>query len=149
MALLAAFAIGCGGDGSGSTDGGTSVASTAPTVETVSDDAGADPAAVEDTLRTWLLEGDCDVMTDKFLEDQTFISDREDACDTFETLFTEPQYGADEIEISNVEILGNKATAEVGGGGIDITSEYSLVFEGGVWKIDAAELGEVKPGGVG
>ncbi len=43
-------------------------------------------------------------------------------------------------DITDVEIDGDKARAEVGGGGIDITSEYDLVFEDGTWKIDKASL---------
>ena len=36
------------------------------------------------TILTWTFEGSCDVMTDKFLEDQAFIGDnRQERCDYF------------------------------------------------------------------
>ncbi|MCO5327435.1 MAG: hypothetical protein M9964_10345 [Solirubrobacterales bacterium] len=159
VAALAFVVAGCGDDDSGGggttaeTVGDTSTPTTATdedttddetTDEDTTDDAAApdpnDTAAVEDTIRTWILEGDCDLMTDKFLEAQTFDDNPKRACDTFEKLFTPPSYGADAIEITDVEIDGDKASAEVGGGGIDITSEYDLVFEDGTWKIDKASL---------
>ena len=120
-ASLAAIAIGCGDSSS----------------TTAVDD---DDAAVEAAIRTWLLEGDCGVMTDKFLEAQTFESDPEVACERFEALFETPQYSEDDIEITDVEIDGERASAVVGGGGAGITSTYKLVREDGVWKIDAASL---------
>ena len=124
VAALAALAVGCGGD-----DGDSTTA-----------DGDDDVAAVESTINTWLFEGDCGVMTDKFLEAQTFESNPERACELFETAYQEPQYTEDDVEISDVEVTGDKATAIVGGGGSDITSTYTLVREDGVWKIDAAEL---------
>ena len=123
VAALAALAVGCGGDDGDSTA-----------------DADDDQAAVESTINTWLFEGDCDVMTDKFLQAQTFESDPDKACDLFETAFQEPQYTEDDVEITDVQVTGDKATAVVGGGGSDITSTYTLVRVDGEWKIDAAEL---------
>ena len=151
VALLAALVIGCGDD-SGSDDtsatsGDVSVASVSdPTTATVSsttsteeDDFG-ELDAIESTIKTWLLEGDCDLMTDKFVEAQTFQSDREQGCEAFEASFTPPPYSEDDIEIGDVAYENDKATAIVGGGGVDITSKYTLVYEDGTWKIDAAEI---------
>ncbi len=128
VAVVAALLIGCGGDDSGSDSTDSSSASS------------GDTGAVETTITTWLLEGDCDLMTDKFVEAQTFSEDREQGCEAFEGGFTPPIYSEDDIEITDVEITGEKATAIVGGGGVDITSKYTLVLEDGTWKIDAAEI---------
>ena len=96
-----------------------------------------------------MLEGDCTLMTDKFLEDQTFDDNPKSACETFENLFTAPSYGEDDIDITDVQFENDKATAVVGGsvdgirvtsGGEEITSTYHLVFEDGTWKIDSADL---------
>lgn len=125
---LAVLVAGCGDDSSS-----TTAASGAGTTAAVSDDT----AAVETTIRTWVLEGDCDLMTDKFLEAQTFESNPKRACGLFESLFEAPQYSAEDIEISDVEIDGDRATAVVGGGATDITITYKLVREDGVWKIDS------------
>lgn len=121
-AALAILAVGCGGD------------------DSTSADADDDQAAIESTINTWLFEGDCDVMTDKFLQAQTFESDPDKACDLFETAFAEPLYSEDDVEITDVQVVGDKATAVVGGGGSDITSTYTLVRVDGEWRIDAAEL---------
>ena len=40
--------------------------------------------AIESTIKTWILQGGCDLMTDHFLEEQTFSDDRAQACKTFE-----------------------------------------------------------------
>ncbi len=128
-AFLAVVVAGCGDDSSSST---TAVADGATT--TVADD---ETAAVETAIRTWVLEGDCDLMTDKFLEAQTFESNPKRACKLFESLFEAPQYSAEDIEISDVEIEGERASAVVGGGATDITITYKLVNEDGQWKIDA------------
>lgn len=119
-ALLVALTVGCGG--------GDSTA------------AGGDEAEVEAAIKTWLLEGDCGVMTDKFLEAQTFESDPDLACERFEAAYQSPQYSEEDIEITDVQVDGDRASAVVGGGGAGITSTYKLVRDDGTWKIDAASL---------
>lgn len=155
VALLAAFVIGCGDDESSSTSSDSSDSSVASvsdaTVATVSDETASTDTtstddgigeidAIETTIKSWLTEGGCDLMTDKFLEDQTFIDNRDEACDTFEKLFTEPQYSADDIVVGDVEYADDKATAEVGDTVTDITSTYNLVYEDGTWRIDSVDL---------
>ena len=126
-----------------------SVASSTLTVDTDLTSTSPDIDAIETTIKTWMLEGDCSLMTDKFLEEQTFDDNAETACETFENLFTAPSYGEDDIEITDVRFENDKATAVVGGspegvsiteGGEEITSTYHLVFEDGTWKIDSADL---------
>jgi len=125
MVLVAAL-VGCddGGGGSGSS-------------------ASGPEGEVEETILTWLLEGDCDVMTDAFLEDQVLIGDdntREENCELFENVFIEKQYDADDVKFSDVEVDGSKATAVVGDDFSNIESTYTLVEEGGQWRIDSADL---------
>ena len=88
-------------------------------------------------------------MTDKFLEEQTFNDDPKQACETFEASFSPPAYSADDIDVTDIEYVNDKATAIVGGGpegvsvtsgGEEVTSKYTLVNEDGTWKIDSAEL---------
>ncbi|MFN8112298.1 MAG: hypothetical protein U0R51_03775 [Solirubrobacterales bacterium] len=151
-ALAAVAATGCGSDDSSSST------TAAETTETAADDTvsvstttsvSPDIDAIETTIKTWMLEGDCSLMTDKFLEEQTFDDNPKSACETFENLFTAPSYGEDDIEIGDVQFENDKATAVVGGGpdginitagGEEITSTYHLVFEDGTWKIDSADL---------
>src|SRR5688500_10889499 len=80
--LLALVAFGCGGDEeAGSTTAADECTATSATTAT----GGDDLAAIEVTVKGWLREGGCERMTDKFLEDQTFQDDPEEACETFES----------------------------------------------------------------
>lgn len=143
-ATLAAFAAaGCGDDSSSSSAAATNTTTSAST--TISSDIDA----IEASIKTWLLEGDCSLMTDEFLDEPTFIDEPTTACETFEAGFSPPAYGEDDIEVGDVEYENDKATAVVGGGsegisvtsgGEEITSTYHLVFEDGTWKIDSAEI---------
>lgn len=149
IAALAAIAAGCGSDDSTSTEAEATAptTSTGATTSTTSD--GSDLDAIETTIKTWLTEGDCDLMTDKFLEEQTFNDNPTEACKTFEASFSPPAYSADDIDVTDIEYVNDKATAIVGGGpegvsitsgGEEVTSKYTLVNEDGTWKIDSAEL---------
>ncbi len=155
-ALLTCAAVlavaGCGSDDS--TSESTTAADTAATTvsepsSTTTTTISSDIDAIETTIKTWMLEGDCTLMTDKFLEEQTFDDNPESACKTFENLFTAPSYGEDDIDVTDVQFENDKATAVVGGGpegvsitegGEEITSTYHLVKEDGTWKIDSAEV---------
>ena len=73
--------------------------------------------------------------------------DPKQACKTFEAGFSPPAYSEDDIEVTDVTYVNDKATAIVGGGdsaltsgGEEITSKYSLVLDGETWKINAAEI---------
>jgi len=124
--LLVAALLGCGSDGNGSGSG-----------------TSGPEGAVKETIVTWLLEGDCDTMTDAFLKEQVLIGDentREENCDLFENLFVEKQYDADDVKITDVEITGSEATAVVGDDFSNIESTYTLVEEDGQWRIDSADL---------
>jgi hypothetical protein len=126
IALVTAL-FGCGGGG----DGGGGSSSSGPEGE------------IKETIITSLLEGDCDVMTDKFLRDQVLIGDdnsRAENCELFENLFIEKQYDADDVKITDVEITGSEATAVVGDDFSNIESTYTLVKKSGRWRIDSAEL---------
>jgi len=106
--------------------------------------------AIESTIKTWILHGGCDLMTDHFLEEQTFSDDRAQACKTFEAAFTAPSYSEEDIEVSNITYANDKASATVGGssdspaltsGGEPITSTYKLVLsDDGTWQINSADV---------
>ena len=153
ITVLAAIAAGCGSDDSTGTEAEATAATTSTdeattsTTSTTSD--GSDLDAIETTIKTWLTEGDCDLMTDKFLEEQTFNDDPKQACETFDASFSPPAYSEDDIDVTDIEYVNDKATAIVGGGpegvsitsgGEEVTSKYTLVNEDGTWKIDSAEL---------
>jgi len=127
IALVAAL-LGCGG---GNGDSGSGSTTSGP------------EGAVEEVILTWLLEGDCDVMTDAFLEDQVLIGDdntRKENCELFENVFVEKQYDAGDVKIADVEITASEATAVVGDDFSNVESTYTLVREDGRWRIDSAEF---------
>ena len=104
--------------------------------------AGDDEELIRETLLTWDFEGDCDLVTDKFLEDYTFISgDREQACQYVEESFVEKLYSEDDVIIDNIQVDGDTATADFGSTiAPDLTITYSLVKQDGVWLIDGYDF---------
>jgi hypothetical protein len=153
LIALALVAAGCGDDDGDEPD---QPAQTAPTttdeVPTITrtepepapaEASEEDEEAVQDVVKKWLLEGGCERMTDKFLDDQLLgLGDnRQERCDLFQKQHTKPQYGEDQIKITEVQVTGTKASLVVGSDNApDITSKYELVKTGGQWQIDSAEI---------
>jgi hypothetical protein len=104
--------------------------------------AGDDEELIRETLLTWDFEGDCNLVTDKFLEDYTFISgDREQACQYVEKTFVEKLYSEDDVIIDNIQVDGDTATADFGSTiAPDLTITYTLVRQDGVWVIDGYDF---------
>ena len=154
LVALALVAAGCGDDENDEPDQPaqtqtqeTAPEATAPETTTAPEEPAEsspeDEEAVQDTVKKWLIEGGCDRMTDKFLEDQLLgLGDnRKERCDLFEKQHQKPQYGEDQIQISEVKVTGTKASLVVGSANApDIKSEYQLVKTGEQWQIDSAEL---------
>ena len=149
-AALALFAAGCGSDDDEKSD---SAASGNPPAQssTAQDPAGPAPQqasggqaaggedAVRDTILKWTFSGDCDLMTDTFLEAQAFVGDtRAERCGYVRKTFQKPQYSESDVKFRKVEITGDKAVATVGSDIATLTADYHLVSEGGQWKIDEA-----------
>ena len=98
-----------------------------------------DAEAISDTIKTWLTEGGCELMTDKFLESQAFVGDtREERCKYLEDSFQKPQYGKDDIVVKDVKVEGDTASAVVGDNFSNVEADYDLVRSGGRWQIDEA-----------
>ena len=156
-ALLVSFALiaaaGCGDDDDSGDEPAattttaqneTTTAEEPTTTETTPAEASEeDEEDVKDTVIKWTFEGDCDLMTDKFLEDQLLgLGDtRKEKCDLFEKQHQKPQYSEDQVKLEDVQVSGTKAslivTSELAP---DIKSKYDLVKSGDQWQIDAAEL---------
>jgi hypothetical protein len=153
LLTLSLIAAGCGGDDEEEEKGDQPAATTQTQAEPGTTTQAAPPAeqggseedkeAVQDTVVKWTFEGDCDLMTDKFLEDQLLGlgEAREDRCELFEKQHQKPQYEEDDIKFEDVKVTGTKATLIVTSEiAPDIKSQYSLVKSGDQWQIDAAEL---------
>ncbi len=155
LAVLVLPLAGCGSDDpdESATDEPTAEETTeetaGQTAETgASVEAAADPgelteedvAAIASTIVTVDMEGGCDLVTDTFLEEQTFISEPEQACEAYEKAFVDKQYTEQDLVISEVTGTQEKATATFGSTIADLTIQYTLVNQDGTWMIDAVDF---------
>ena len=153
LVALSLIAAGCGDEGNQEEPGVTAPAqsptnteqpATTETTPAPPEEASEeDKKAVEQAVVDWTFEGKCDLMTDKFLEEQLLgLGDnRKERCDLFEKQHQKPQYSEDQLKIEDVEVTGTKASLIVTSDiAPDIKSKYDLVKTGDQWQIDAAEL---------
>ena len=95
--------------------------------------------AVKDAILSWTFTGNCDAMTNRFLDDQAFFGDtRQERCGYITKTFQKPRYSPDDVKFRSVRVTGTKATAVVGSDIASITSTYTLLEQGGKWRIDRA-----------
>jgi hypothetical protein len=137
------FAAGCGDDDKKSETTASTPQTQGSTQSTPAQAPAADAGgeeAVKQTVLDWTFKGDCELMTDKFLEAQAFVGDtREERCDFFEKAFQKPQYSEGDVKFRKVTVTGDKAVVTVGSDLANITTDYHLVAEGGKWRIDEAD----------
>ena len=119
-------------DDTAATPTGTAAASTG--VELTVTDVRQISAA----LTSWVLTGDCDVMADEFLAEQTLGlggKTRAAQCAYFASIFTAPAFTEDAVEVRHVEGTRARATAVVTDdySGIEVT--YTLIARGSGWRI--------------
>ena len=149
-AALALLAAGCGDDDKKSDTGASSTPPTqqqstasqqTPPASTQEAPAAGGEDAVKQVVLDYTFKGDCDTMTDKFLETQAFIGEtRTERCDYFEKAFQKPQYSEDDLKFRKVAIAGDKATVVTGSDIANIETEYTLVNQGGQWKLDEFDI---------
>lgn len=153
LMALSLVAAGCGGDDEDENgdrpaattqtqaDPGTTTQESPPPAEQGGSEE--DEEAVRDAVIEWTFEGKCELMTDKFLEDQLLGlgESRDERCDLFEKQHQKPQYSEDDVKIEDVKVTGTKASLIVTSDiAPDIKSRFDLVKTGDQWQIDAAEL---------
>ena len=153
LAVLVLALAGCGGDDDGGGNGNGDQAETTETQPAQTDTAPEattpesggpaspdDEQAIKDAVLGYLIEGDCDTMTDKFVEDQTFSDNRREGCEQFEQLHEEPQYEAEDVNITEIQVQGTRATATIGDDVSNVEAKYKFVKEGDKWRIDEVDL---------
>lgn len=130
MPLLLA---GCGDDG------GKDASSDDPSDEAT---LTGDEAAVESVLVQHLLDPRCDLLTDEYLLDLTLFGAEtvEEACDERLEFWQQPLYDEEDVLITDIEVTGDTATAEVGADYVNITTTYALKLVDGSWKVNCDEL---------
>jgi len=147
-AALALVAAGCGDDDKSSDNGASAnppaqqestASQSTPAPAPASDAPAGGEDAVKQTILDWTFKGDCDLMTDKFLEAQAFVGDtRQERCDFFQKAFQKPQYKESDVKFRKITVTGDKAVATVGSDLANITTDYHLIATGGKWQIDEA-----------
>ncbi len=143
---LALLAAGCGDEEGGETTAALTTEATQTTTATAPQEAAGDtPVGGEDAAKQVVLDytfkGDCDTMTDKFLDTQAFGGDtRAEKCEFFEKTYQKPQYSEDDLKFRKVEVSGDTASVVVGSDIANVESEYKLIAEGGQWRIDEFDI---------
>lgn len=102
-----------------------------------------DEAAIQAAVTAFLLEGDCDAMTDEFLSDQTIGiggTSREKSCETFTMLFSAPQYTAEDLVFSDFTVEGATGSVILSDYVSDIEVRYLMVDEDGTWRIASVDF---------
>ena len=75
----------------------------------------------------------------RVLDDQAFIGDtRQERCAYLTKTFQKPRYSEDDLKFRSVKVAGTKATVVVGSDIASITTTYTLLQQGGKWRIDDA-----------
>ena len=148
-ACLLTLICGCGGSPGGSADLATdtdpgpvprlSLRSDPEAAALLPDLSPADEAAVARTLRTWLLRGDCRLMADGFLREQTPGTEggRARRCEAFGAAFTVPALSAADIIVRDVTTRPGGATAVVTDDFSGVEASATLVRTPTGWRIRA------------
>lgn len=122
-----------------SDDDGSSSADDEPSA---TEGLSADEAAIRETLVASQLDPDCDLLTDEYLLDLALFgaTTPEEACEERLEFWQEPQYDEEDILITDIEVTGDTATAEVGSEYVNITTTYALKRVDGEWRVHCDEI---------
>lgn len=155
VALLLPLALtGCGDDGAGKDDADTRPVPTASSSSSseAAPEAGSgsgpitdgDEAAISATLKEFLLTGECELATDDYLRSIALFADesssREEACASWEKVFSKPLFGEDDIRLTELEGSDGVATVKVGSDLANITTLYQLTLTDGTWLVSGDEF---------
>lgn len=104
-----------------------------------------DRSAIEDTIKKFLVTGDCDLATDDYLRDLSLFADedttREEACAAWEKTFVEPLYTKEDILLTELVGEDGVATVQVGSEvAPEVTITYRLSLVEGDWLVSGDEI---------
>lgn len=150
-ALVLALAVtACGNDTSGEKDDAPTIDGGSPPSDTSTPGEGSDgpsseltaedEAAIDETLKDFLVTGDCDLATDDYLRDIAILApegaNRDELCSSWEQTFSEPLYTKDDVLLTELEGADGVATVEVGSEvAPDVTIRYELSQVDGAWLV--------------
>lgn len=135
-----------GADDSPATSDGPATGGSTPADGTDSPGSGGgdltaeDEAAIDETLKEFLVSGDCDLTTDDYLREIAILAgegaSRDELCASWEKTFSEPLYTKDDVLLTELEGSDGVATVEVGSEfAPDVTILYELSQVDGAWLV--------------
>lgn len=111
-----------------------------PTDGSTTSDPADDETAIETTLTQFLLAPRCDLATPQYLKQRSlFGGTAKENCEELENTFVQPQFTAEDIVYTNLQVDGDVATVEVGSDLINITTKYQLTKVDGTWLVSGDE----------
>lgn len=125
----------------GPTAGGSAPADGSDGSESPAGDLTAeDEAAIDETLKEFLVTGDCDLTTEDYLREIAILASegatRDELCSSWETTFSEPLYTKDDVLLTELEGTDGVATVQVGSEvAPDVTILYELSRVDGAWLV--------------
>ena len=97
--------------------------------------------AVREVLVQSFLDPSCELLTEEYLVAKALYSETaEKACDEHQQTWVEPQYDEDDINVSDIEIIGDVATAIIGSDNTNITTVYELKQIDGSWLVSCEDF---------
>ena len=106
-----------------------------------SDTLPPEEAEVRDALVASFFDPSCELLTEDYLLEKALLSDTpEEACDEHLQSWVEPQYGEDDVLVTDIEIDGDVATAVVGSELVNITTTYELRRVDGNWLVSCDDF---------
>ncbi|HWJ10055.1 MAG TPA: hypothetical protein VNS46_11795 [Nocardioides sp.] len=102
--------------------------------------SAADEAAIDETLKEFLVSGDCDLTTEDYLREIAILAgadaSRDELCSSWEQTFSEPLYTKDDVLLTELEGADGVATVLVGSEfAPDVTILYELSEVDGTWLV--------------
>lgn len=124
--------------GDGPTSGGSTP--TGSTDGSAGELTAEDEAAIDATLKEFLVSGECDLTTDDYLREIAILAGegatRDELCASWEQTFSEPLYTEDDVLLSELQGSDDVATVEVGSEfAPDVTILYELSNVDGTWLV--------------
>lgn len=135
--LVSLLVTACSGDSDNESDANSAAPETSASAT-----LSADQEAVKEVLVQSLLDPRCDLMTDDYLVKLSVFGDAtpDEACEQWKNGWVEPQFGEDDIIVSDIEVNGDVATAVVGSDYINVTTTYQLTRVDGSWKVSCDDF---------
>lgn len=148
VVLLLALA-GCGNDdesGADDTEDNPTVATTTGTTGDGGSDgiSAADRTAIEETVREFLVTGDCDLATVEYLRDISLFAEddatREEACAAWEKVYSKPLFTKEDVLLTDLTVSDGVATVKVGSEiAPKLTTLYRVTLVDGAWLVSGDE----------